>query len=165
MRVCAVDFESYYDDECNVRKLGIDKYMGHENFDAYLVACVGDDGYEFVGDPKEFDWTILTGVGIVSHNAVFDRAIYYTGVMNGWWPRVWFKFWLCTANLCSRRRVPRSLKNAMMYVYGEDVSKKTRDDMLGVKWKEVTSDFKRKVMSYALDDARMCLSLWFKLKF
>jgi hypothetical protein len=162
MRIWAVDFESYYDEECSVRKLGIEKYLRHKKFDAYLVAVVGE-GYEFVGDPRDFNWHRLSSGGIVSHNAVFDRSIYQYGVMKGWWPHVWFKFWLCTANLCTKRRVPRSLRDAMMYVYRVDISKKTRDDMMNVKWVDATSDFKRRVMDYALEDARMCLSLWFEL--
>jgi hypothetical protein len=164
MRVCAVDFESYYDDECNVRKLGIRKYLNHCKFDVYLVACVGDDGMEFIGDPRNFNWMWLSGVGVVSHNAVFDRAIYYFGVTNGWWVDVKFKFWYCTANLCTLRRVPRSLDNAVNYIYGFKLSKDVRDAMLGVKWVDLSHDQKVKVIAYARDDARMCLNLWFDLK-
>ena len=164
MRFCAVDFESYYDDVCNVRDLKMHKYLNHKDFDAYLVACAGDDGFEFVGHPGDFNWHRLSGVGVVSHNAVFDRGIYEFGVLKGWWPRVVFRLWLCTANLCSSRRVPRSLKKAMKYVYGVDISKEVRDDMMGVKWGSASPVLKRRVVKYALDDARMCLSLWFELK-
>lgn len=158
-----MDFETYYDDECSVKSLGINRYVRHKDFHAYLVACAGDDGFEFVGDPRDFDWHRLSGVGVVSHNAVFDRGIYDFGVLNGWWPQVWFRFWRCTANLCSSRRVPRSLKDAVRVVYGIDISKKVRSDMKGVVWGAVSESMRGKVVRYALEDARMCLCLWFDL--
>ena len=55
----ALDYESYYDKSCSIRRLGPLGYFSHPEFDAYMVSVVGHNGYEFVGHPKEFDWGCL----------------------------------------------------------------------------------------------------------
>jgi hypothetical protein len=159
----AVDFESYYDDDCNVKKLGIQGYIAHEKFDPYLVAVVGLHGFKYVGDPHFFDWKILHNAYVVSHNAEFDRAIYHWGVIHKGWLGVRYLYWSCTAELCSTLGIPRSLKASVAEVYGVKLNKDIRDFMFGRKWKEVESKFKQEVRKYALKDAEFCLRLYLDL--
>ncbi len=56
MKTYALDFETYYDRDCSIKKLGPLGYFSHHSFDAYMVSVVGDDGLEWVGTLK-----ILTG--------------------------------------------------------------------------------------------------------
>lgn len=80
IHIFAVDFETYYDDNCNIKKLGLEGYLQDEKFDAYLVSIVGNNGFEWIGHPSEFDWSYLEGAQLVSHNAEFDESVFHRGV-------------------------------------------------------------------------------------
>ena len=59
MNTFALDFETYYDKDCSIKTLGPLGYFSHPNFDAYMVSVVGDEGTEYVGHPKDFNWSLL----------------------------------------------------------------------------------------------------------
>ena len=163
MKTYALDFESYYDKQCSITTLGPRGYFSHPNFDAYLMSVVGDDGTKFCGAPADFDWSILNGNRILSHNASFDQHLYYYGVENKWWPAIDFAEWHCTADMVACLGLPRSLKNASSVVLGITVDKSTRDNMSGKKWSAMTADFQKEVIEYAIKDSEYCLELWQKL--
>ena len=160
----ALDFESYYDKECSIKTLGPLGYFSHPDFDAYLMSVVGDDGYEWVGNPKEFDWSLLKGQRVLSHNASFDETLYLFGVDKGWWESVDVHEWLCTADMVAYCGLPRSLKNSTAELFNLEVSKETRDSMRGKQWDSMDKDFKKEVCEYALKDSVLCLQLWDALK-
>ena len=68
-----LDYESYTIRAAQSR-LGPLGYCAHPDFDAYMVSVVGDNGYEFVGHPKDFEWGLLEGNRVLSHNASFDET-------------------------------------------------------------------------------------------
>tara|TARA_Y100000004_G_scaffold197038_1_gene269425 strand:- start:2076 stop:3836 length:1761 start_codon:yes stop_codon:yes gene_type:complete len=160
METYALDFESYYDKSCSIRQLGPLGYFSHPDFDAYMVSIVGDNGYTFVGHPKEFDWDILNGNIVLSHNASFDETLYFFGVDKGWWPKISPAEWHCTADMAAACGLPRSLKNATAEAYDLEVSKTTRDNMAGKRWESMSEDFQAEVSEYALKDSELCLRLW-----
>ena len=160
MNTYALDFESYYDKHCSIRVLGPVGYFSHPDFDPYLVSVVGDDGYEFVGDPKEFDWSILKDNIVLSHNASFDQGLYLFGVKKNWWPSVDYKEWHCTADMSVYCGHPRSLKKATEEVLKISLSKETRDAMKGIEWSKMDEKFKQEVLDYATKDSEYCLQLW-----
>lgn len=161
MDTIAIDFESYYDKECSVRILGLLGYFSHPEFDAYRVSAVGDDGTNFVGCPKEdFDWSIIEGNLILSHNAQFDETLYLYGVDQGWWKKFDYSDWVCTADLAAYCGLPRSLKGATTTLYNLEVDKSTRDNMSGKRWEGMTKEFQDEVDEYALKDSELCLKLW-----
>lgn len=160
----ALDFESYYDKECSIKTLGPLGYFSHPDFDAYLMSVVGDDGYEWVGNPKEFDWSMLKGHRVLSHNASFDETLYLFGVKLGWWGSVEVAEWLCTADMVAFCGLPRSLKNSTAELFNLEVSKETRDSMRGKQWDSMDKEFKKEVCEYALKDSVLCLQLWEALK-
>ena len=164
MLTYAVDFETYYDKQCSIRILGPMGYFSHPDFEAYMVSVVGSDGFEWVGDPKEFDWHMLKGHRVLSHNASFDETLYFFGVNKGWWDLVEVGEWLCTADMVAHCGLPRSLKNSTAEVFNLEVSKTTRDSMLGKQWDNMTPEFKKEVKEYALKDSELCLQLWDHLK-
>lgn len=140
----AVDFESYYDKRCSIKVLGPLGYFSHPDFDAYLVSVVGDNGFVFVGHPKEFDWSILRDQIVLSHNASFDETLYLFGVVKGWWVRVDYYEWHCTADMVAYCGHPRSLKNAAKEVLGISLDKGTRDNMRGQHWGRWMISLRRK---------------------
>jgi|TARA_R110002051_G_scaffold203417_2_gene269826 DNA polymerase len=164
MNTYALDYESFYDKACSIRTLGPLGYFSHPDFDAYLMSVVGDDGLKWVGHPKDFDWSLLEGQQVLSHNASFDETLYLFGVGKGWWPKVECAEWHCTADLAAYCGLPRSLKGASATLFGEEVDKSTRDSMKGKQWEDMPKDFKAEVSDYALKDSELCLKLWESLK-
>lgn len=162
MKTYAVDFESYYDKECSVSTLGPRAYFSHPSFDAYMVTVVGDDGFVFGGDPKTFDWEMLRDQTVVMHNASFDFALYRFGVEQGWYPDVPFECH-CTADMAAYFGLPRSLKDASAALFDIEVSKETRQNMLGKRWETMTEEFRCEVLNYAIKDSELCLRLWKEL--
>lgn len=160
MKTFALDFESYYDKVCSIRILGPLGYFGHPDFDAYMVSVVGDDGTNFVGHPKDFDWSLLDGNVVLSHNASFDETLYLFGVKQKWWDSCSPAEWHCTADLVAYCRLPRSLKGSTAEMFDLKVDKSTRDNMSGKKWGDMPEDFKKEVTEYALKDSVLCLKLW-----
>ncbi len=109
---------------------------------------------------KDFDWSILEGNIVLSHNASFDETLYFFGADKGWWPRVTPAEWFCTADMAAACGLPRSLKNATAEAFDLEVSKTTRDNMSGKRWENMEEDFKEEVSAYALKDSELCLRLW-----
>lgn len=160
MKTYALDFETYYDRDCSIKKLGPLGYFSHHSFDAYMVSVVGDDGLEWVGHPKDFDWQLLEGQRVLSHNASFDETLYLYGVTQSWWPEVKPAEWHCTADMAAACGLPRSLKNSTAIAFDLEISKSTRDNMSGKTWDGMSEDFKREVEEYAIKDSVLCLRLW-----
>ena len=160
----AVDFETYYDKSCSIKTLGTLGYFSHPDFDAYRVSVVGDEGTSFVGHPKDFDWSILEGQIILSHNASFDETLFIYGAKKGWWTDFTWAEWHCTADLAAYCGLPRSLKGSTAEVFDLEVSKETRNTMMGKRWESMSEDFQKEVDDYALKDSELCLRLWEELK-
>lgn len=156
----AVDFESFYSNDCTTKKLGPIGYFSHPDFDAYLVTVVGDNGFSYVGHPKDFDWLLLNGARVLSHNAAFDETLYKFGVAQGWWSACLPAEWHCTADMAAYCGLPRALKGAAAEKFGIIMSKDTRDDMKNKRWQDMSPDFQEEVKAYALKDSEICLQLW-----
>lgn len=163
MDTFALDYETYYDKECSIKTLGPLGYFSHPEFDAYRMSVWGDEGTTFVGHPKDFDWSKLKGHRVLSHNASFDETLYLYGTEQGWWPLVDYAEWHCTADLTVYCGLPRSLKGATSEVFDLEMSKETRDSMLGKRWGDMSKDFQKEVDEYALKDSELCLKLWEEL--
>lgn len=161
----ALDFETYYSksDGASVSLTGIKAYVRHPKFSAYMISVVGDDGYKFVGHPKDFDWSVLNGKHIVSHNASFDASIYEEGVKLGWWQKINHAGWDCTADLCAYFGIPRSLSSASNFLFSEEVSKEVRGKMQGKEMDSLSEEEKQELLEYALQDSVLCLRVWKEL--
>jgi len=160
MTTYAIDFESYYSKECSIKTLGPLGYFSHPDFDAYMVSVVADNGFSFVGHPKDFDWSLIGGQTVLSHNASFDETLYLYGVTQNWWPEAKAAEWHCTADMVAYCGLPRSLKNAAAAAYNLTVDKSTRDNMSNKNWATMSEEFKKEVTEYALKDSELCLRLW-----
>jgi len=164
MDTFALDYETYYDKECSIKTLGVLGYFSHPNFDAYMVSVVGTEGTSFVGHPKDFDWSLLDGNIVLSHNASFDETLFLYGVSQNWWDDCAPAEWHCTADLAAYCKLPRSLKGSTAKLFNLTVDKSTRDNMSGKRWENMSPEFKEEVSEYALKDSELCLKLWETLK-
>ena len=165
MPIAAVDFETYYDDEVTIVELGIYHYLRHPKSDIYMVSIATDTGVRFVGHPKDFDWSGISGPDWVwlSHNAQFDLPVFerlQELAVGNTCSVTELEAWHDTADLTAYLGYPRSLKAASKYLLGLEMSKDTRDKMKGQRWAEMTPEFKTEVEAYALKDAVNCLDIW-----
>lgn len=154
MNIYSIDFETYYDDKFDIKIQGSAGYVEDELFDPYLLSVAGSDGFEFVGDPKDFDWTMLNGHHAVAHNASFDQHIYNTYFKTTPGPA----FFDCTADLAAFCALPRSLAGAVKQAFGRERDKTHRDRAKGITRQLMAQD--QQFRQYALDDAKDCLELW-----
>lgn len=166
MNPIAIDFETYYDKECSVKHLGAWAYCHHPDFYAYLLA-VYDGEESWVGHPKDFNWEYLRSRELLAHNAFFENNVVEYLIEIGWIPDFGLKRGgiTCTANmsafLCNRR----SLKDAMMFLFGEDVSKTARAGMEGIHWKDVEhTEQGKQFVEYAKFDPIHCYNIHEKFK-
>ena len=163
--VTAIDFETYYDTHHSVAGSHPCTYVMEDDFDPYLVSVVREDGYEWVGNPKDFDWSLLEGDLFIAHNASFDSVVFKRcqelGIIDAGYP----VRWACTADLSRYFQGPRSLKGAAYAFLGEEKDKTIRDTgMRGKHWADIVADgIADDVSRYALSDSRLCLQLWQKL--
>ncbi len=172
MKYAAIDFESYYDADCNITALGMDGYIRHPKFDAYLVSIVADD-LEWVGHPKDAPWDKISGPDWewVAWNASCDERIYH---YLREWDRIptngaYFydpgddlgpNLWHCTADLARYCSIPGGLAAAYKFEYDELVTKDVRDKMKGKLFNAISPEDQDEVKRYCLNDAKMALRFW-----
>lgn len=169
--VAAVDFETYYDDECSVKPLGTVAYTQHPDFDAYMVSIYCPE-YQYVGDPFKADWTRIRDHMWVSHNAGFDIAVHKWLLKQPRMPKA-ARFepveWNCTSSLSVYLGAPRDLGKASKYLLNKEVSKGMRTWMKGRRWADVLKmghdprtgeNLFCKMQDYAMQDAINCHDIW-----
>lgn len=163
MKTFAVDFESYYDKDCTITD-GLENYVNHPDFEAYMVSIYGGEDFSWVGHPKDAPWDKLSGHRWLSHNRSFDEGLWR--MLNHKWvtdDSIKPGEWHCTADLAAYCGYPRSLKESCKEALGADMSKNVRDNMKGKKWEDMTPEFQGDVALYALDDSIYCYRLWEEL--
>lgn len=161
-KAVGIDFETFYSADYSIAELGNYGYTHDPRFDAYMVT-ISTEGYEYKGPPAGADWHRLKGLLWLSHNKGFDSAVYYRLVELGIVPLIEFAEWHCTANLAVYVGLPRNLKGAVQQAFGKTISKNIRDkEIKGKRWSEMGEDLQKRVLEYALDDARYCVQLWEK---
>lgn len=156
--VYAIDFESYYDKDISVVEMGAWHYA--RQTDIYLVSIVGEDGFEYVGSPKDAPWMLVNAQTWVMHNAAFDLTLLDCLLEKAIVPFVRPQKVFDTADMTAFLGFPRSLKEASHHLLGVEVSKDVRDKMKGKKWEKMEPDFQEEVKKYALGDAKNTLRLW-----
>jgi hypothetical protein len=74
-KIAAIDFETYYSKAYSIQGSSTYQYVHHPEFSAYLVSIYCPD-FEFVGHPRDFDWSKLDGYTLIAHNASFDQRVF-----------------------------------------------------------------------------------------
>jgi hypothetical protein len=160
----AYDYETYWDtekeDPCTVVELGAWLYTQHPRFDAYLLSVVGTDGFEWVGNPRDFEWSRFEGARLVAHNAGFELAVTEYLIGLGAIPRVNPAEVCDTADMAAYLKVPRSLEQATRALLGFEMDKGMRAASKGKTWASMSPEFQQQMRDYCLDDSRLELRLW-----
>jgi hypothetical protein len=150
----AIDFETDWETGYSVKDLGTWAYTHDPRFNAHTVSAVGDDGFEWVGNPRQAPWAkFLQYRTWVSHNAWFDSQVYAMCIPTGHQPDAWH----CTSDLMGYLQYPRSLKDAVAHAFGVTLDKTMRDRMKGG---DLFGPSQAEINAYALEDAKWCLKLW-----
>lgn len=180
----AVDFETYYDKDCSVKKLGNWAYTQHKDFDVLLISIWAPD-VQFVGHPKDVPeevWGKIAERRWLSHNRNFDAHVFQWCVSKGiipdevagpqgmcdvlpeltWVGKELVYDWQDTADLAVWSHLPRSLAQAAAYGLGTRMEKKVRADMEGKRIADLSPEEYKAFCDYALDDGPPCWALWQK---
>ena len=163
MSIFAVDFETLWNDELSAKPLGAYCYWNKLMLDdIYLVSVIGDNGFRWVGNPKDLDWSFLAGQTMLNHNAGFEasgfRRLRDLGLQI---PEPAHTF--DTADLAAYCGLPRALAGAAYVAFGFQHDKSIRDKgMKGLGWADMDAELQAAVKEYALKDSELCLQLWQK---
>jgi DNA polymerase I-like protein with 3'-5' exonuclease and polymerase domains len=158
--ICAIDFESYYDNDLSVSTMGAWHYA--RATDIYLVSMASDTGLRFVGHPKDAPWEQVHGETWIMHNAAFDLTLLDALIEKAIVPFSYAHHVFDTADMTAYFGYPRSLKEASHHLLGVEMSKDVRDKMKKKQWATMTPEFQEEVCKYALGDAENTLNLWLK---
>lgn len=161
-KIIALDFETYYSKKLKytVRTMIAEQYCRHPLFDPYMLS-VCDGTQSWSGSPKDFNWDVLEGAILLSHNRYFDNNVYNEMVRRGWAPKIEFAAWHCTANLTAYLCNRRALADAVEYLFKVKLNKQVRADANNKRWPHDFSAIEQAAMlEYAKDDALWTWKLW-----
>lgn len=155
------DYETYYSKTYSIKDLGNWGYTHHPEFDAYLLTVEATDGYEWAGNPKDFDWKKFDGATMVAHNAGFEEAVTNRLKELAVIPAgIEFAALFDTADLAAYLGAPRSLAGAAETLLDIKVDKGMRDKAKGKHWSEMTPDFQEAMIKYGKFDSKVGLKLF-----
>ena len=158
----ALDVETVWSKQYSVATMGLDRYVKHPDFRVTIVSLVSDDGFEWVGDPRDLPVDRLNGQSICAHNAEFDSVCCRMAMARGQMPQFTPKEWICTADMASWHQLPRSLAGCHKELFGEELNKDARNEMSGLRPEEILGNESFK--QYALGDSRACIRIYNELK-
>jgi len=165
-RYATFDTETRYSEEYSVADLGNEAYVRDPRFECYLVIVHADDGFKFIGHPKDAPWDQISQYAFLSANAGFDQAVLRRMIELGQAPAFAYpKEWHCTSNMGVYFGLPRALAKALKAEFGIEHDKSVRNkDMLGIGHAELEANpaLKEKVYKYAALDGEGPLLLWQK---
>lgn len=159
----AIDFETYYEKGvCSVVDLGVDAYLTHPDFDAYMVSFYDEHGDQWVGHPRDFDWKdVAKNFILYAHNQSFELAVIRHLITKKIIPKVNITL-QCTADMSAYHGWGRSLEECMKNAFGIELPKSTRTEMSGKRFDKLTATERNDLEDYAIRDAKACLMLALK---
>lgn len=131
-RVVALDFETYYDSEYSVSRMGYHAYTHDRRFRAYAAAVAPVDPpaapEAVMGDLSAAPWEAwLHGALVVAHNATFDRHVFDRLQEQGVIPAIVRPAgWICTAAMSRYFQCPSDLAGAVRAILGRELPKHER---------------------------------------
>ncbi|MAK37810.1 MAG: hypothetical protein CMC15_16750 [Flavobacteriaceae bacterium] len=158
----AIDFETEYNKDYTIKKMGADSYCRDERFNPYMVALYGE-GIDYVGPTEDAPWDKLSPTPeFVAHNAAFDSLVFEAAQRKGMIPENILPLWDCSANLCVYIQAPRSLKGAAEQMLKVQPDKTVRDNMKGRTPADLSTQELKDLINYARYDSIYCLQIWEK---
>lgn len=158
MNTYSIDFETYYDDNVNVKVMGNENYV-RATREIYLVAIHGP-GVSFAGPLCDAPWDLINHARWCSHNAGFDQAVYREAVRRGQIPAdVRPASWFCTADMSEYHQGGRALKDASAKLLGIHADKAYRAITKGQLFGDLSPEDRQTVITAGITDARVAYEL------
>jgi len=158
----AIDFETFYDSKYSLKRMTTFDYVSDPRFDAYLVALHDHTGTIFVGNPREFDWSRLTGRDLLAHNAGFDGLVFQRLQELGIVPQECRpRGFTCTADMAAYLRIKRDLATTSKVLLGRELDKAMRDIMKGKTWAQAVAEgLDKRLTEYGGGDGGACYDVF-----
>lgn len=157
----AIDFESFYSPAVSVKKMGVREYLDHPDCEVYLVSAYDGRDLWVACEPQYFNWDLLDGRLVVSHNANFDAQVFsHLQEKNLISKSIRPAEWNCTANLAAFLGAPRALDGAAKTLFNAEILKDVRHDMRGKRWTDLKPIQKDRVRSYTCQDSKFSWQIW-----
>lgn len=157
-----IDFETYYANGHQINDFGATGYANHADTDVYLVSIVGG-GFDFCGNPSDFNWKQLNGLNLVSHNTAFDEVVAKAAITRGLIDPFTPNSWHCSMNLMAYHGYAQDLKDGAEAALGITVDKMMRQVMSGRSWEwAVEKGRAQELRDYCRNDTITCGKLWDK---
>ena len=157
----AVRFEIYHESGFNIGTHGLDRYLADPRSRVYLMGVAGD-GFSWVGDPRDFDWSILGDALVVVHELARDGQTIGKLRREGVIPdSVTFSCSACTGDLSRWLGAPRSIEGAARELLGSVVSDDHHNYMNGRKMSDAVADGRGEELRRGTRDrAQVIYELW-----
>lgn len=156
----ALDTETDFAKDYSVADMDVWHYVHDPRFNCYMLTICGDNGFEYAGKPEDFDWSLLDGATLVSHNRAFDKTVVERMVELGTIPAFEPAAWWCSADCSAYHGYPRSLAGVCEALLGVKPDKSVRNKMKGKDAGNLSAADELELIHYAIEDARLCLKVW-----
>ena len=155
----AIDFETYFDSDCTLKKLNYIQYLNHPKFEVLGAAVLADDRHEFLThdelvdflddlDPSETD--------VLAYNTLFDGCI--LAWRYGFKPRKWLDALSMARGALA---LPSHSLDAVAQHFG--LPQKKAATFKGKTWSELTFEEQRELRDYARHDVWLCHEIYNRL--
>lgn len=156
MTLLAIDFETYFDNECTLKKLNYIQYLNHPKFEVLGAAIIHEQRHEFLTHDELADFLSdldPTDTEVVAHNTTFD------GLILSW--RYGFnpKRWLDTMSMAKGLL---GLESYSLESVGQHfgLPHKKSATFKGKTWSELTFEEQRELVDYARHDVWLCEEIY-----
>ena len=162
--VIAFDFETYYDSKCSLTSLSYTGYIGHQDFQVFGAAYA-----YMVGDEIESGWLDDADVPAFLDEHKEDTFLFQNGMFDLSVLLFMYKFMpkfnmdtLAMARLLDGFTMPSLSLAALSEKYGIGVKGDAIHDFKGLS--TLTGELYDRVVEYSIQDAKLTLKLYHKLK-
>ena len=159
--IYAVDSETFYSEECNVKDLGAYAYCRHTDWSCYMISIAGSDGFKFAGPPEDVDWSKIADSTWLMANATFDLEVIDRLKEQGVVPKCCIPSEVFDVlDLARYLQQPGNLAGAAKALLGVARSKAVRTAMKKKLPRDLSAEKQTALLQYAQDDADDTLALW-----
>lgn len=154
-----IDFETYFDSECTLKKLNYIQYLNHPKFEVIGAAILHGNRHEFLTHDELVDFLDdldPAETSVLAHNTLFD------GCILAWRYNFHPRKWLDTLSMAKGKLAsPSHSLDAVAQHFG--LPRKKSATFKGKTWNELTREEQRNLEDYARHDVWLCREIYDRL--
>lgn len=159
MTLLAIDFETYFDNECTLKRLNYIQYLNHPKFEVLGAAIIHEQRHEFLTHDVLVDFLPdldPTDTEVVAHKTAFDGLI--LSWRYGFNPRRWL-------DTMSMAKGLLALDSYSLESVGQhfELPHKKSATFKSKTWSELTFEEQRDLVDYARHDVWLCHEIYQRL--